>query len=109
MLSGARFTRFPNLHDTINPDQQNAVFSATWPLGLPNDLLVLSWAVLLHSYTGIASPVFSFDGQAVQADLQLASWVKVDVEDASGQDPSHTSLALTEVSAIETRFSWPAI
>lgn len=97
------FTHFPSLHDTINPGEKNAVLSAAWPSNLPRDLLILSWALLLRSYTGDAAPVFSLEGKAIQVDLKLGSWaeVGVNIENAGEHDLRHTCLALSIVSRLE--------
>ncbi len=93
----ARYTRFPNLFSTVKSKQAQGTLQSQWPLLLPQELLILSWAALLQSYTGIAEPVFSFDGKAIQVDVLCGSWSEVQVEDALGQADHHTSITLNKV------------
>jgi hypothetical protein len=95
----AGYTKFPNLYDVVSCDQQRGALNTVWPLDLPNELLILSWATLLQSYTDTADPVFLFDGQAIQVDVALGSWTEVQFEDTIEHERRHTSLALHSVSS----------
>jgi hypothetical protein len=109
MESPSSFTYFPNLHDTINPEKKNAILSTAWPSNLPKNLLIMSWAVLLHSYTGVADPVFSLSENSIQVDLQNVSWSHVGVRDGYEHNGRHTCLALTKVSRLEWELARSAI
>lgn len=92
-----RYTNFPNLYDTVKSKYGQATLQADWPISLPQEILILSWATLLQSYTSITEPVFSFEGRAVQVNAPLGPWNEVEVEDLNDQDGHHTSIALEKV------------
>lgn len=91
------YTKFPNLLDTAKTNSGRAALQAKWPVSLPQEILILSWASLLQSYTSITEPVFSFEGQAVQANTLLGSWNKIEGEVVDERDGHHTSVALKPV------------
>lgn len=67
------YTRFPNL----SPKESDVCEPTTIPWGTDGscislEILVLSWAALLHSFTREEHPTFILDGDPVQADL--SSW-----------------------------------
>ncbi|KAF7504018.1 hypothetical protein GJ744_002897 [Endocarpon pusillum] len=88
------YTKFPNLFDTAKTKSGRVALQTKWPVSLPQEILILSWASLLQSYTSITEPVFSFEGQAVQANTFLGSWNKVEAEGVNERDDHHTSVAL---------------
>lgn len=94
----AIFTKFPNLFDTAKTNSGRAALQARWPVSLPQEILILSWASLLQSYTGVAEPVFSFEGQAVRVCASLGTWNKVETEGLNEGDRHYTSIALKPVS-----------
>lgn len=91
------YTKFPNLFDTAKTDSGRVALQAKWPISLPQEFLILSWASLLQSYTSITEPVFSVEGQAVQANALLGSWNKIEGEGIDESDGHHTSIALKPV------------
>lgn len=98
MGSLTTYTKFPNLYDTVDCHRQTVTCHAEWPRSLPKELLILSWAVLLRSYTRIADPVFLFDGKAMKVDIPQSSWAEVEVEGVGERDWSHTAFTLNKVS-----------
>jgi hypothetical protein len=96
-----RYTIFPNLYDTINSRQAQARLQSVWPASLPQEILILSWATLLQSYTSITDPVFSFDGKATQVNRSLGSWTEVEIEDITGQVDHHTSISLNKAGSLK--------
>ena len=91
------YTKFPNLFDTAKTNSGRVALQAKWPVSLPQEILILSWASLLQSYTSITEPVFSFEGQAVQVNAFLGSWNKIEAESVNERDDHHTSIALKPV------------
>ncbi len=93
----AIYTRFPNLFDTAKTKSGTASLQAEWPVSVPQEILILSWASLLQSYTSIREPVFSFEGQAVQVNGPCGTWNVVEAEGLNERDDRHTSIALQPV------------
>jgi hypothetical protein len=93
----AMYTNFPSLYDTTDSEHVPAELHSVWPASLPQELLIFSWAALLQSYSGIAEPVFLFEGKPIQVNLSLERWVEVEVEDLGRQDGHHTSINIQNV------------
>ena len=93
----AIYTNFPNLYGTIKSKHTQATLQLDWFVSPPQEILILSWATLLQSYTSTTEPVFLFEGKAIQVNLPVSSWTEVEVEDASAQDGHHTAITLNKV------------
>lgn len=76
-----RCTQFPDLspQSQLNPHAEGV----TWEhevKPLPLEILVLSWATLVHSFTGDPNPVFYVDNEAIKVDLTRWTFGKTKVE-----------------------------
>ncbi|GAD98283.1 nonribosomal siderophore peptide synthase, putative [Paecilomyces variotii No. 5] len=92
-----RYTSVPQFH----PCGDDTILSRTvveWKIpgdGISKELLVLSWAALLRSFTGVECPVFNVDGRPVRADLS-ARTIHETVTDLAPQPESTYSAIITE-------------
>ena len=95
----ARYTDFPNLYNTVHGQHRHAqrTLQSDWPVALPQELLILSWATLLQSYTGITEPVLDLEGKSIQVNVPFGSWTEVEVDNANRGAGHHTSITLNQV------------
>ena len=74
-----RYTKFPDLWSPFNEeDPSDASYLWDADFNVPEEVLILSWASLLQSYTGSEEPVFAVATNDVKVDLlnQTISRVK---------------------------------
>ncbi|EEA25907.1 nonribosomal siderophore peptide synthase, putative [Talaromyces marneffei ATCC 18224] len=93
-------TQFPNIYPTTGGDstETEAAWSCTTE-EQPNislETLVLSWAALLHAYTGDEQPVFVLNQRTVRANISQRNFAPIPL-DQTGQieDTSYTALTIT--------------
>src|ERR1700684_2353338 len=89
-----RFTIFPNLYRNIRQDGslQEVTEWSVEDQEISLDVLVLSWAMLLRSFTDDEFPVFALDGEPVRADLSTRTFYKVETESTVQADQGCTAV-----------------
>ena len=101
-MATARYTEFPNLSDCRrNTEWQEGQDERLVEIGggTSPDLLKISWAILLRSYTEEKAPIFKFNGRSVRVDLQ--EWDTSSVQEIAGVQGSR----YTGISTLEAGFS----
>ncbi|KAL1967788.1 hypothetical protein VTN77DRAFT_2477 [Rasamsonia byssochlamydoides] len=88
-----RFTPFPDIYPKAG---QNLSRSETeWRLdgpAIPLEVLVLSWASLLSSFTGEEYPVFALNGEPVKADLYTKSFQPSRLDSTAQEVEGYTAI-----------------
>ena len=88
-----RYTCFPHLdygHERV-PQLTTARWKADG-IQFSVDILVLSWAVILHAFTGELHPVFSLDGEAVRADCSARTFSKIHADTLLPEGGKYTGI-----------------
>ncbi|KAJ9393053.1 hypothetical protein DTO063F5_190 [Paecilomyces variotii] len=92
-----RYTSFPQFY----PRDDDLISSGSvveWKIpgkSISKEVLALSWATLLRSFTGVESPVFNLDGRPIRADLSARTIHEI-ASDLLPQPDSTYSAILTE-------------
>ncbi|PCH07943.1 AMP-dependent synthetase/ligase [Penicillium occitanis (nom. inval.)] len=92
-------TQFPNIYPTTGDDSTGT--EVTWRCtteeqSISFETLVLSWAALLHAYTGDEQPVFVLNQRAVRVNLNQKSFAPVTLEQRQAEDTSYTAITINE-------------
>lgn len=95
------FTQFPDLGSTVSAEEPDSDNSISWQFDafdLPKEIIVLSWAALLSSFTEVSEPVFTLDGKPVKVDLVGRTCKDVEIEDTQ-QRRKYTALWIEKASS----------
>ena len=106
-----RFTIFPNLYRNIRQDGslQEVIEWSVECQEISLDVLVLSWAMLLQSFTDDEFPVFTLDGEPVRADLSTRTFYNVETESIVQADQGCTAVCtqgpqIRDLQSLQGRF-----
>lgn len=89
-----RYTSFPQFH-SCGEDPISSGTTVEWELpgdSISKEVLALSWANLLRSFTGVEYPVFSLDKRPVRADLSAGTIHEITSDLAPHPDSTHTAI-----------------
>ncbi|KAH8695924.1 nonribosomal siderophore peptide synthase SidC [Talaromyces proteolyticus] len=91
-----RLTVFPDIYPSDNTLETEVPWSLADAIPVSVETLVLSWASLLHAYTGEEQPVFTLDQSPVKVDLAQAHFDTVSLHATTQpNDIYYTSIVLT--------------
>lgn len=100
-MATTSYTEFPSLSHRNNPQVGPGVAERLIEVGLDTspDLLAISWAILLQSYTEDKTPIFRFDDRSVTVDCQDGA--SFSIQEIAGVAGSR----YTGISGLEVGFS----
>lgn len=92
-------TQFPNIYPTTGDDSTETEVTWSYTIEAQNisfETLVLSWATLLHAYTGDEQPVFVLNQRTIRANIGQRNFAPISLEQTGQTDETlYTAISIT--------------